>query len=237
MKRKTIFKMEICGTKDWCERFKVLPPTHFGDHDYVDSLKYSLDIRLLPGSSHPTPHHLALGVYFEVVWKLWNIWAILEWGLRSINSIYKMLDLEYINSLTISFLYEQIFYHSFAVSLSVGHRRNPLTYCTSVTAATSHRQLQTLRSDILSQPECHKVHMWIAQGPLIKSATELRIKFLTLPTQLPCLSESVSIPFSFTILGISLCYSLQLSPLTRASYSLCYVMLSYFASNTSVNKV
>lgn len=130
------------------------------------------------------PHlasHLQAWNHLAVLWKLWNTRTVLQWGLQSINSVHKIISLQLILVNNSPFSSLSDFLLELWCLPKHEAQRDHLAYCTPVTAAASHRQLQTLRSDTLSQPECHKLHMWIAQAPLLKSATELDIKLWLFP--------------------------------------------------------
>ena len=154
----------------------------------IDVFKFFLGIRLPPESPSSYCLSPALGVYFTVLWKLWNTWTL---KVRiAIHQEYSQSDL-----FTVDLEYFIFFTSIFSVVALVAPKtwstEESPSYCTPVTAATSHRQLHTLGSDILSQPECHKLHTWTAQGPLAKSATELKWNSW-IPIQLPCFCESKS---------------------------------------------
>lgn len=83
---------------------------------------------------------------------------------------------------------------------------------TPVTAATSHRQLHTLGSDILSQPECHKLHAWTLRGPWLSLQQSWNETPEFLYNCLASVDQSPNTLF-FYCSGISLCCALQLSPL------------------------
>ena len=167
----------------------------------IDVFQFFPGIRLPPESPSLRCLSPALNVFYSFVKALKHLDTLIKVSI-TVHQEYSQSDL-----FTVDLEYFIFFTSIFSVVALVAPKtwstEESPSYCTPVAAATSHRQLQTLGSDTLSQPECHKLRVWIAQGPLSKSATELKWNsWLFLYTCLASVNQSPSTLF-FYCPGIS----------------------------------